>query len=86
MSVNMPEIATTPLKYRRILHLHRNVPGVMAAVNRILAGSDLNIGAQSLATKDDIGYAVTDVEGAPEEGMIEQLAAIEGTISVRVLP
>lgn len=86
MSVNMPEIATTPLKYRRILHLHHNVPGVMAAFNRILANSDLNIGAQSLATKDDIGYAVTDVEGAPEEGMIEQLASIDGTIKVRVLP
>lgn len=86
MSVNMPEIATPPLKYRRILHLHHNVPGVMAAFNRILANSDLNIGAQSLATKDDIGYAVTDVEGAPEEGMIEQLASIDGTIKVRVLP
>ena len=86
MSVNLPEIATTPFRYRRILHLHHNVPGVMADFNRILANSELNIGAQSLATKDDIGYAITDVEGAPEEGMIEQLAHLPGTIKVRVLP
>ncbi len=86
MSVNLPDIATGPFRARRILHLHRNVPGVMAAFNQILANSDLNIGAQQLATRGEIGYAITDVEGAPEEGMLEQLRHIDGTVRVRVLP
>lgn len=86
MSVNLPDIAAGPFRARRILHLHRNVPGVMAGLNQILADSDLNIGAQSLATRGDIGYSLTDVEGAPEEGMLSQLRALEGTMKVRVLP
>ncbi len=86
MSVNLPDIATQPFRVRRILHLHRNVPGVMAGFNQILANSDLNIGAQSLATRDNIGYAVTDVDGTPGEGMLEQLTNLDGTLRVRVLP
>lgn len=86
MSVNLPDIPTGSFKARRIVHLHHNVPGVMAGLNRILANSDLNIGAQSLATRGQIGYAITDVEGAPEEGMLEQLRSLDGTIRVRVLP
>lgn len=86
MSVNLPDIAAGPFQSRRILHLHRNVPGVMAGLNRILANSDLNIGAQSLATRGEIGYSVTDVEGSPEEGMLSQLRELEGTMRVRVLP
>lgn len=86
MSVNLPDIAAGSFKARRIVHLHHNVPGVLAGINQILASSDLNIGSQSLATRGEIGYAVTDVEGAPEEGMLGQLRALEGTIRVRVLP
>lgn len=86
MSVNLPDIAAGPFRARRILHLHRNVPGVMAAFNQILASSSLNIGAQQLATRGEIGYAITDIEGPREAGILEHLRAIDGTIRVRVLP
>lgn len=86
MSVNLPDVAAGPFSERRIVHLHHNIPGVMAGLNSIFAGSDLNIGAQWLATRGEIGYSVTDVVGAPQEGMLEELRSLDGTIRVRVLP
>ena len=85
MSVNMPDIAAGPLSGPRIVHLHHNVPGVMAGLNSIFANSELNILAQSLSTRGNIGYAVTDVQGEPEQDMIEALRALDGTVNVRVL-
>ncbi|SDL75612.1 D-3-phosphoglycerate dehydrogenase [Tessaracoccus oleiagri] len=85
MSVNFPDIAAGPFQAHRIVHLHRNVPGVLASLNSIFASSDLNIGAQSLATRGQIGYAITDVQGAPQPGMLDELARIDGTLRVRLL-
>jgi D-3-phosphoglycerate dehydrogenase / 2-oxoglutarate reductase len=85
MSVNLPDIAAGQFQEHRILHLHRNVPGVLAGLNQIFAASDLNIGAQSLATRGQIGYAVTDVQGPPQPGMIDELRRLDGTLRVRVL-
>ncbi|NLE99023.1 MAG: phosphoglycerate dehydrogenase, partial [Propionibacterium sp.] len=86
MSVNLPDIAAGPFQSRRILHLHRNVPGVMAGLNSIFAASDLNIGAQQLSTRGQIGYSVTDVQGSPQEGLLDELRRLDGTLRVRVLP
>ena len=71
----------------RFLHIHRNEPGVLSAINGVFAGRSLNIAGQYLRTDADIGYVVTDIEGRLEAGMgvRRELAAIPGTIRARFL-
>ncbi|MGO1287231.1 MAG: ACT domain-containing protein, partial [Cellulosimicrobium funkei] len=86
LSVNVPNLAleqTTGIT--RITHLHRNTPGVLAAVNATLAEHGTNIEGQLLATRGEIGYVVTDVGSRVEPAVIEALAAMEQTIALRVL-
>lgn len=63
-SVNFPEVPHTdkPVK-SRVLHVHKNEPGVIARLNAEFANNGLNIVAQQLQTRGTIGYAVTDVDG-----------------------
>lgn len=85
MSLTLPEVGAASTDKRRILHLHRNVPGVMARLNSAIASHDINIGFQSLATSGELGYAVTDVSGNGIDGLAAELAAMEETVRVRVL-
>lgn len=85
MSVNLPAVAASELTSCRVVHLHHNVPGVLARLNSALANHQMNIGAQNLATKDDLGYVVTDVTGSGIEGLLSELAGLDETIRVRVL-
>lgn len=66
-------------------HLHRNVPGVLAQLNGIFAEHKLNVAAQHLATRGQLGYAVTDLEGEPSDELTRELRAVAGTVRVRVL-
>ncbi|SBN40984.1 Putative phosphoglycerate dehydrogenase [Propionibacterium freudenreichii] len=84
MSVNLPEVNTPPRQGVRVLHIHRNVPGVMAQLNSVLSGHDANIAFQALSTRGDVGYAVTDVTAATS-GWEEDLAEVPNTISCRVI-
>jgi D-3-phosphoglycerate dehydrogenase len=85
-SVNLPEIALPPTpRAHRFLHLHRNQPGVLAAINGILARRKINILGQSLRTDDATGYVVTDVNKTYDDAVIEELRAVAGTIRFRVL-
>ena len=63
-SVNMPEVNCPAIAGFRIAHLHQNVPGVLAEINRILADHDTNIVGQYLSTRGDQGYVVTDIDAA----------------------
>jgi D-3-phosphoglycerate dehydrogenase len=85
-SVNFPEVALPahPGK-KRLLHIHRNVPGVMTAVNQVLAQAGVNISGQFLQTRGDLGYVVTDIEGGDTADLRHQLNAVPGTIRSRVL-
>ncbi len=86
MAVNLPEVAAGPkVADARIVHLHQNVPGVMARLNSVLAEHNMNIGSQTLATKGHQGYAITDVSGDGYEGLLAQLQDLDETIQVRVL-
>ncbi|MGF1639661.1 MAG: phosphoglycerate dehydrogenase [Rhodospirillales bacterium] len=71
----------------RFLHIHRNVPGVLARINEVFSSRGLNIVAQYLRTEADVGYVVSDVGARLEAGMgiRRQLEAIEGTIRARFL-
>ncbi|MGN6363451.1 phosphoglycerate dehydrogenase [Asticcacaulis taihuensis] len=85
-SVNMPHVALSEVSGRhRFLHLHRNVPGVMAAINAIMAKYDLNVLAQHLKTNETLGYVIVDVDkGYPKEAL-EDLKAVNGTLKFRSL-
>ncbi|RRD56770.1 phosphoglycerate dehydrogenase [Comamonadaceae bacterium OH2545_COT-014] len=86
-SVNFPEVALPahPGK-KRLLHIHRNVPGVMTEINRVLTEAGVNIAGQFLQTAGDIGYVVTDVEGIDDTTALRAaLKAVPGTIRSRVL-
>ncbi|MDO5066335.1 MAG: phosphoglycerate dehydrogenase [Propionibacteriaceae bacterium] len=85
MCVNLPEVSVTAPRSERILHLHHNVPGVMARLNQVLARHNMNIGSQTLATLGEYGYAVTDVTGEHFEGLLQELQSLEETLRVRVI-
>ena len=86
LSVNLPQINLTDCKgVCRIAHLHDNLPGVLARVNRVLGEENINISFQSLATEGELGYVVTDVAQKPSPATLEALRSIEGTIRMRVI-
>jgi D-3-phosphoglycerate dehydrogenase len=74
-SVNFPEVAV-PLQpgKHRLLHIHRNVPGVLANINRVFAENNINIAAQSLMTNEAIGYLVMDVDKEYSSVALEKAA------------
>jgi D-3-phosphoglycerate dehydrogenase / 2-oxoglutarate reductase len=85
-SVNFPEVAlpSHPGKHR-LLHIHRNVPGVLSQINGILSDNQVNIAAQYLQTNEAVGYVVIDMDAASSDMAQEKLAQVPGTIRSRVL-
>ncbi|UOV05778.1 phosphoglycerate dehydrogenase [Pseudoxanthomonas sp. F37] len=87
-AVNFPEV-TLPGHdgSRRILHIHRNVPGVLSQINDIFRDRGINIDGQFLRTDPKVGYVVIDVTADEEQttSLREAMAAIAGTLRVRVL-
>ena len=85
MSVNLPQVVTEPAAGRaRVLHVHRNVPGVLATVNGVLADSRVNIERQSLSTRGDLGYVITDVAGELSPELLDKLESLPETVRLRV--
>lgn len=85
-SVNFPEVQLPKLKdSHRILHIHENIPGIMAQLNHVFAKYQINIMGQYLKTNDKIGYVITDIEKCYTESFIQELRSIEGTIRFRML-
>lgn len=85
-AVNFPEIALPRQpETLRILHIHKNRPGVLSAINRLFAEHEINISAQSLITKGEIGYLVMDVNQSDAAIALEQIKGVEGTIRARLL-
>lgn len=85
-AVNFPEVALPLLGGRhRLLHIHKNIPGVLSAINRLFAGHGVNVSAQTLMTNTEIGYLVMDVDADYSHLALTKLNEIEGTIRTRVL-
>lgn len=85
-AVNFPEVSLADhATARRIMHIHRNEPGVMQAINSIFSDLKVNVAAQYLQTLPDVGYVVMDVETDDATAMLEALAAIPATIRTRFL-
>ncbi|WP_435416214.1 phosphoglycerate dehydrogenase [Polaribacter aestuariivivens] len=85
-AVNFPNIRLPrQTNAHRFLHIHKNVPGVMAKINKVLAEYDLNINGQYLSTDPKVGYVITDLDKEYNKEVLEALRNIEGTIKFRVL-
>ena len=85
MSVNLPQCH---LDYEagsyRLTHIHHNVPGILRAINDILADQGINIERQVLDTRGTVGYAIYDINRACDEELMKQLRAVPHTIRVRL--
>lgn len=85
-SRNFPNLQLPKIQNaHRLLHIHKNVPGIMAQINNIYAHNNINIVSQFLMTKGDIGYAVTDLNAEYEKSLIKQLKQIDNTVKFRIL-
>ena len=85
-SVNFPEVALPahPGKHR-LLHIHRNVPGVLQQINTVFGANNINIASQYLQTHGDIGYVVIDIDAAHSSVALASLHDVTGTIRSRLL-
>jgi D-3-phosphoglycerate dehydrogenase / 2-oxoglutarate reductase len=85
-SVNFPELQLPLLTdSHRLLHIHHNMPGILARMNRIFADHHVNIRGQYLKTNETIGYAITDVDKHSADEVVEALRDMENTIKFRML-
>jgi len=85
-AVNFPNIRLPKqVNAHRFLHIHDNVPGIMAKINEVLASFDMNITGQYLSTDSEVGYVITDLDKEYNKDVIQALKNIEHTIKFRVL-
>lgn len=85
-SVNFPNLTLPVLvDAHRLIHIHANVPGILAKINQTLADHGINIMGQYLKTNETIGYVITDINKEYDKDVIAKLRAIEHTIKFRVL-
>jgi D-3-phosphoglycerate dehydrogenase / 2-oxoglutarate reductase len=85
-SVNFPGVQLPDLRRaHRFIHIHANEPGVLAAINALMARHDINILGQYLKTNDRIGYVITDVSKKYQPNVIDALRRVPHTINFRVL-
>jgi D-3-phosphoglycerate dehydrogenase len=85
-SVNFPIVELPVIKgAHRIVHIHKNVPGVLGEVNGIVSALGANIQAQFLSTDQNVGYLVMDMEHAVAPQVEEKLKKMNTTIKTRVL-
>jgi D-3-phosphoglycerate dehydrogenase len=86
LSVNMPQLALPPTTgSHRLAHIHSNIPGVMAEMNSVLAAHGVNVEAQLLGTRGDLGYALTDIGVDYPEAAVELVRSMGPTVRLRVL-
>lgn len=82
VSLSMPEDL---MQYHRIIHTHKNVPGILEKINTIISNSNLNIIGQILQTNKNIGYVITDISLGFNKNNLLELQKIQNTINVRIL-
>ena len=85
-SVNFPNVTLPLLKEaHRLLHIHENIPGIMAKINQVFAKHEINVVGQYLKTNELTGYVIADINKKYDKEVLTDLKAIEGTIRFRVL-
>jgi D-3-phosphoglycerate dehydrogenase len=85
-AVNFPQVSLPDhAGASRILHIHRNEPGVLQQINSVFSGHAVNIASQYLDTVQDIGYVVMDIETDEPVALLNELREIPATIRARIL-
>jgi D-3-phosphoglycerate dehydrogenase len=85
-SVNFPGVQLPALRRaHRFVHLHANEPGVLAAINAVMAEHGINILGQHLKTNERMGYVITDVSRKYQPSVIDELSRVPHTVQFRVL-
>jgi D-3-phosphoglycerate dehydrogenase len=85
-AVNFPELSLAPHgDANRILHIHENVPGMLHHINSAIAEEGINVLAQHLETRRNVGYVVLDIEKRASTALLGRLKEIPGTIRARIL-
>lgn len=85
-SVNFPQVNLPAHENaHRVLHVHKNVPGIMRQINDVLGDANINVLGQYLATHGDLGYVVFDIEKGMTDALLKGLKTIEGTVRTRAL-
>ncbi len=85
-AVNFPEVQLPNFEgAHRLLHIHKNVPGILAKINNCFAKYNVNIHAQFLKTNEHIGYVITDVAKDYDKEIVNELKTITDTIKFRML-
>jgi D-3-phosphoglycerate dehydrogenase len=85
-AVNFPQVDAPPTPEKhRILNVHRNVPGVLRDINRIVSEKGANIASQVLATDPDIGYLVMDLDQDVSLDVKNAVAVLDTSIKTRIL-
>jgi D-3-phosphoglycerate dehydrogenase len=85
-SHSIPDLSLPPQEgAHRILHIHRNVPGVLSQINTTLSRNKINILGQYLKTNNEIGYVVLDIDKNLSRNALELLRKVKSTIKVRLL-
>jgi D-3-phosphoglycerate dehydrogenase len=86
LSVNLPNLELPERQPMwRLAHLHRNIPGVLAEANSIVARYSINVEGQILGTRGEVGYVLTDIGSEFPEELVKELEAMDATISLRTL-
>jgi D-3-phosphoglycerate dehydrogenase len=85
-SVNLPNIQLPEIhNAHRLVHLHDNVPGILAQINQVLAHHHVNLLGQYLKTNDLVGYVISDVSMGYDKKLHDEFNKIKHTIASRVL-
>ncbi len=85
-SANFPTLQLPAVsKMHRIVHIHKNQPGLMAQINTLLAQHHINITAQYLMTNETVGYVIIDLNKDYDKQLLKELKSIDNTIQFRVL-
>ena len=84
--VNFPTLSLPEQREsHRFIHIHKNEPGVLLNINKIISSFDINIKGQYLKTIEDIGYVITDIDRKYDKSVIKKLEEVNHTIKLRVL-
>ncbi len=85
-AVNFPQVEAPPTRdTHRILNVHKNVPGVLRDINKIVSDRNANIRAQILSTDPDIGYLVMDLDQDVSNDVKKEIGALSTSIRTRIL-
>lgn len=85
-AVNFPQVELPVVRdCHRILNIHKNVPGVLSAINSIIAGMGANIRAQNLSTLAEVGYLIVDIDKEISDALRAAIDELDTSIKTRIL-